>query len=381
MLGPFDTLLPYFDRLTYGLVMSVFDMQNLFRRGSSMIEPDCAPLDDYTVIVPLFRDPSYVKNLDWLKAYSNRVLVCMPRDDTERMQEFSREIESYGIKVLKVPTDSGFRGDAKYHVIRSALQGPETYELLRLEGVEAIGTKYTCFLDADSVPEGDVGRVCAAMEEENIDVASVKVRVRSPETLIEKLQKIEYDIAMTARQYRPWLTSGACCISKTSALREIMHNHSLYFAAGDIEVGVLARLMKFRVAHANFNVDTVVPSSFKAWFRQRRMWCCGGFRTSVINFDKHLSSPLYLFYTAVLVYGWLAKRWLTLVHVPWVLPVMILFYIPVTFLGNWRNRDWYMFIFPLYAVIQVFILMLLGIARYIYLLIRYRVTGRIQVRQ
>ena len=37
----------------------------------------------------------------------------------------------------------------------------------------------------------------------------------------QKLQALEYRMAMLSRHFRPWLTSGACTVAKTESLRRI----------------------------------------------------------------------------------------------------------------------------------------------------------------
>jgi len=52
-------------------------------------------------------------------------------------------------------------------------------------------------------------------------------------------------------------------------------------------------------------------------------------------------------------------------------------YIPITLLVNWQVRDKYMVLFPLYAAFQIFVLPIFGFLKYLQLLLKYRINGRI----
>ena len=70
----------------------------------------------------------------------------------------------------------------------------------------------------------------------------MKVAAAKPHTIAAQLQALEYRMAMLSRHFRPWMTSGACFIGRTDALRRIYAKHSLWSPGEDIETG--------RVAHA-----------------------------------------------------------------------------------------------------------------------------------
>ncbi|MEM3712625.1 MAG: glycosyltransferase family 2 protein [Thermoproteota archaeon] len=357
--------------------LALFDCKNFISKFKKPFEIKDSVYIDYTIVVPLFKNPDYLKNLDYLRRFKEKVIIATLKEDDPRMTGFLASLKAEGFRILEVEETGGI--DLKYYLIKRVV-GTQIYDILRRKSVELVKTKYLCFLDGDTVPEDDIGKVCAVMEENSLDLVSVKVVPSNSRNFIEKMQEVEYKIAMLSRHYFPWLTSGACTIGKTTILREIMKRHSLFFWGGDIEIGVLARKMKKKIGHVNFKAYTVTPSSFRKWFKQRTGWFCGTFRLSVINSDHHiLQAPLYLIYSCGLVFLlWPFKIVFSITH--WhILPYIILFYILLTFLANWQVRSKYMIMFPFYAVIQVLIMPILGILKYLHIVLKYRLNGRFMV--
>jgi cellulose synthase/poly-beta-1,6-N-acetylglucosamine synthase-like glycosyltransferase len=106
--------------------------------------------------------------------------------------------------------------------------------------------------------------------------------------VVTKLQALEYRMAMLCRHFRPWLTSGACFLARTDALREIMARHSAWTPGEDIETGRTALALRMRIRHLDMVVHTDAPDSWSALVRQRRLWWAGTFRHWWINVDRNL---------------------------------------------------------------------------------------------
>jgi hypothetical protein len=182
---------------------------------------------------------------------------------------------------------------------------------------------------------------------------------------MEKLQNLEYNLAMDARKIYPWLTSGAGVIARTESIKNIMAHLSLFFSGGDIEIGKLGGLLKYKVGHLPFNFYTDVPPTFKSWFKQRMAWFGGGFRHAIVNFYKfNWKHPLFFIYTTIFVYGLTPIRWYEMIMYWQVLPLVIAIYLCLVFTFHWKNRSWDFFLFPVYALIQVMIILPLGIYTY-----------------
>lgn len=244
---------------------------------------------DYTILIPIFGNISYLRNVDFLKQYAKHVVLCTT---TKESPEFNKAI-------TQVARESGFRIFRSDVVIASSIQKPNPWKLFTYtlhgtgeldkqkidvnaqerfnreiardeiirDSFAAINTGYCIFLDGDTVAHENLFKLVHLMRELDFDLASVRVLASKQETLMEKLQSVEYDLAMDARKIYPWLTSGACMVAKTDVIKDIMQHHSLFFSGGDIEIGKLAGILKYKIGHIRFEFYTDVPSTFKAWFK------------------------------------------------------------------------------------------------------------------
>ncbi len=122
------------------------------------------------------------------------------------------------------------------------------------------------FLNGDTVAYEPLQKLVGHFRDMKYDICSVRVLASESNTLCEKLQAIEYELSMDSRKIYPWLTSGACMVAKTEVIGDIMQHHSLFFSGGDIEIGKLAKILKYNVGHIPFELYTDVPITFKAWF-------------------------------------------------------------------------------------------------------------------
>ena len=141
----------------------------------------------------------------------------------------------------------------------------------------------------------------ATLKRRGVDCASVIVVGSRRDTLAERMQALEYAIAMRTRRYRPWLTSGACMVLRAGLYREVVARHSNFFLGEDIEVGRIALWCGANCGHVALDVETDVPPTFRGVFRQRRGWWCGSFRLSVVNIDRNLQVPGFFLYSTLFV--------------------------------------------------------------------------------
>lgn len=359
---------------------------------------------DYTILIPIFGNISYLRNVEFLKEYARHVVLCTT---TKESPEFDSAIN-------KVAAEYGFRIFRSHVLLASSVQKPNPWRLFthtlhgsgELEKQEsdqnagirfnkeiardeiirdsfaAIDTSYCIFLDGDTVAYEKLFKLVHLMRELNFDLASVRVLASKQETIMEKLQSVEYDLAMDARKIYPWLTSGACMVAKTSVIKDIMQHHSLFFSGGDIEIGKLAGILKYKVGHIRFELYTDVPSTFKAWFKQRMAWFGGGFRHAVVNLHRYAwRHPLFYFYTTILVYLLTPLRWYEVIKHPFILPLIIVLYWLLIFSFHWRTRHWFYFLFPFYALIQILILIPLGIFTYFRMAFSTNNIGLIRLRR
>ena len=154
---------------------------------------------------------------------------------------------------------AGFADEAEadgWRVHRVAMAGRVSVPRLVLAALDAVTTTYVIRMDGDTRPAEHPGEAIAAVRQGQADLASVKVRASRRRTVMEKLQAVEYDMAMLGRHLRPWMTSGACMIGRAAALRQILSRHSNWFPGEDIETGVIANHFRMRVRHVDFAVYT-----------------------------------------------------------------------------------------------------------------------------
>jgi cellulose synthase/poly-beta-1,6-N-acetylglucosamine synthase-like glycosyltransferase len=333
-------------------VLVSLDMQNFASRWGRIIPLGPETCDEYTLVVPIFGDPRYFRNGDYLARYRSKALLAV-NVDSPKMERFVDELRAQGWRV---------------HAAR--LTGRVSCPELVVDALNSVTSEYVIRMDGDTVSIEDPGRAVAAARAAGADLCSVKVTVSRRKSLIERLQAVEYDMAMLGRHNRAWMTSGACMIARTAALRGILAAHSFWFPGEDIETGVIAKHYRLSVRHLDIRFYTDAPETFRAWFRQRRMWWSGSFRMAFVNADQTLRFPITFIYTACIVWLlWIAK-WHELVdvsHLAAILPFVVLLYTGVCFVSNWSVRSRWMVVYPYYALFQALAMPPLGALYYFWL--------------
>ncbi len=359
---------------------------------------DC---DDFTILIPIFGDMRYLRNLAFLSQYPGRVLLCTT---TKERPEFNAQIEAlakqyhFAIYRSQVPISSSKGASPNpWRLFTSTLQArtpntpayqeaiytlsEEARDEIMRESSRVVTTAYSIFIDGDTTAEESLYQLVGFMKQKDFDLASVRVLASRSETIIEKLQSVEYELAMDARRIYPWLTSGAAMIAKTNIMKEVMGHHSLFFSGGDIEIGKLAKMVGYKVGHIAFTFYTDVPRTFRAWVRQRMIWFGGEFRHAVVNAHQYTwRHPLYFFYSTFLVYLLTPIRWYEVIEYPLVIPVVVVLYLGIIFLFHWKKAKPFYLLFPLYALFQVMILVPLGVYTYFKMAFSAENTGIIKLR-
>jgi len=343
--------------LTWGTLLLVgalvaLDMQNLASRWGRVIPLGDEMSADYTFVVPIFGDPKYFRNGEYLHRFRDQTLLAV-NVDSPKMERFVIELREAG-----------------WRVHASRLTGRVSCPEIVLDALRSVDTGYVIRIDGDTMSYEDPGRAVAAARAAGADLCSVKIAVARRKTLIEKLQAVEYDMSMLGRHNRAWMTSGACMIARTSSLRAILSSHSLWFPGEDIETGVIAKHFRLSVRHVDVRFFTDAPETFRAWLRQRRMWWSGSFRMAFVNADQTLRFPLTFAYTVCVVWLLWAAKWHELLdakHVAAILPFVVLLYTGVCLFSNWSVRSRWMVLYPYYALFQALVMPVLGALYYLWL--------------
>ena len=352
------------------------------------------PSRDFTILVPIFGNIKYLKNTQVLRRYPGQVILCTTtRESSEFNARLERVARRYNFRIFRsdVPRASATSRANPWSLFRKTLEhkpivtGRDLGEAARDEIIRdsfsAVTTAYCIFVDGDTVAKDNLSLLTGLMVEQGYDLASVRVLASKTGTLMEKLQSVEYAVAMDSRRIYPWLTSGAAMIARTNVIKQVMAHHSLFFSGGDIEIGKLASVLHRKVGHLDFVFLTDVPSTFKAWFKQRMAWCGGAFRHAIVNIFRHSwRYPFFFFYATIVVYGLMPMRLYEAIKYPLILPEVIVLYWIIIFLFHRRDWQWFYWLFPLYALLQVMIIVPLGIYTYLRMAYSQRNVGIIWLR-
>jgi cellulose synthase/poly-beta-1,6-N-acetylglucosamine synthase-like glycosyltransferase len=348
--------------LILAIFLVAFDFQNLLSwwRGRT-ITPGRETTTDFTIIVPLFGHPRYFDGRGALIRYQRQVLVAT-EVSTPLMADFADQLEREG-----------------WRVTRLLVASPNPAKLVK-ESLSDVKTTYTLRLDADTYVGDDLGRAVAAVAAKGAEICSIKCAVGNRINVVTKLQALEYRMAMLARHFRPWLTSGACFLARTDSLRLIMDRHSLWTPGEDIETGRTALALGMRIHHLDITVETEAPETWQALVRQRRLWWAGTFRHWWINMDRNLLHlPVLTSYYLAAIWLSLYSKWWTMIELGDFLaaiPVVIAAYILVTAISNLQVISPWMLVFPVYALLQVLLMPPIGAVHYVALAYRRRKFGR-----
>jgi len=359
----------------FALGLFLFDFQNVLAWWHGrVLKPGEEESEDFTLIVPVYGAPRYFGETHRraLAKLRDRCLISLDVGGAG-MPAFAAQLEQEG-----------------WRVCRSENETP-CAPVLVLAALPHIETSFVVRLDADTEIGDGIARVVAAVAADGADVASLKCFVENErQSLATRLQALEYRMSMLSRHYRPWQTSGACHVARTTAMRRIFERHSLWMPGEDLEVGRVANALGMRVRHVDYAVYTEAPAGWRALYRQRTLWWAGNFRHVWINFDRNmLQMPAYTFYYVALVwcgvyFKWY-EAWTSAAHAVQAVTLAIavfLVYVCVTVLGNWQVKQPLMLAYPLYSLAQSLLMPFVGGTTYFRLahrkgrLGRYRFTIR-----
>ncbi len=359
--------------LALGVGLILFDCQNVLshskRRVLGAAEAGC---EDFTIVIPVYGSPRYFDESQQraLTRLKPHILIALETTPLE-MKVFAKELQANGWRVACVQVDP--YGRPRF----------PTPALLTDLVLSRVSTTFVMRMDADTEPLDDVSRYVESMRKDGADLCSCKVIVRNPKTSCESFQALEYRMAMLSRHYRPWLTSGACHIARTSALRAILSKHNKAMVSEDIEMGRIALALQMRIRHLDLRVQTDAPNTWRSLFKQRMLWWGGMFSFTVVNFDKNIFHlPILSFYYVVLFwFGMVVKLDGFAAYSNWVvalqgLALVWILYAGLTLLCNWQVRSWRMAIYPVYSLGQALILPIPGIYMYARLAFKQGVAGR-----
>ncbi|MFH5878506.1 glycosyltransferase family 2 protein [Arthrobacter sp. NA-172] len=330
----------------------------------------------FDILVPIYGDISYLTNIDYLRRYGGRVILCTTSSESESFLKSLRTIAAvHGFRIFLssyAPAQSNSRrktgGTIRDRIIRDALRAVVTAE-------------YVVCMDADTTSSRGLGELVDELSRRGSDLASVELVPQDSRSGLVQLQRHEYRLAMRLRFVMPWLISGACHVGTTSAMRMIMNQHSLFFQGNDVETGLIGERLGFRVTHIPFAVHTDVPSSFRAWWRQRLAWTGGEFRLYVVNIRFSIWHPYFWIYGVVVLFAFFILRWAAVIHPGWPLLVGAILYFAMVYSIHWKHRNRWLLLMPFYTLFASLILLPMGVFWYFAMAIPERNFGLIRFRR
>lgn len=331
-------------------------------RHSTEVAVGTDEFHDFAILVPIYGNIKYFENADFLARYGRRVVLCTTIGESPEFDEAIVEIaRRHDFRVFRAPADkSSTPGDKR------AIGGTIRDTVIKAV-LPTIDAAYVVCMDADTTTSQPIELLIGTLHSRGLDLASVRlVPSNRYESLLTRFQAYEYRLSMRMRIVAPWLVSGGCNAARTSVLSDVMNSHSLFFQGGDVEAGVLAHGMGYRVGHVPFEVPTKVPHTFKAWWRQHLGWAGGEFRLFVVNAHIGFRHPFLWFYGLIVTIAMLPLRLMSLTqgHLGG-LGLLVAVYLLLGFYLHWSHRDYALLLMPLYAAFISIVLVPFGAMSYI----------------
>ncbi len=264
------------------LYLTVFLMLTLFENGEtrSMFSPrKFAVWPVVSVIIPAFNEERTITNvvrsalsLDYPE---NRLEVIVVNDgSTDNTEGVVRKMRNSRIKILRQK--------------RKGKGAALNFGLARAKG------EFVACLDADSyVAKNSLKEMLVNFSEDDISAVTPIMKVNRPVTTLQKVQKIEYLLAVYIKKILSHInainvTPGPFSIYRVDVLRKIGKFDEKSMVE-DQEIAYRMQKHNYRIVQSDRgDVYTVAPKTLKELYYQRKRWCKG----SWLTFNKYRSLML-----------------------------------------------------------------------------------------
>lgn len=191
---------------------------------------------------------------------------CSTDNSYSIIKEYAKKYPSR-ILALQTPKNTGNAGGAKNY------------------GAQHVKTELIGFTDADSYPElGSIEKMIGFFDDSKTGAVTSMVLAKNQKKFIENLQAIEYKIIAFSRKLLGfveaiYVTPGPLAVYRRSAFEKVGGFDEKNMTE-DIEITWSFVNAGYKVEMcASSRVYSVVPSTFKGWFKQRIRWNYGGAQT------------------------------------------------------------------------------------------------------
>ncbi len=234
-----------------------------------------------TVVIPAYNEEESIANtIESVLAadYPGKKDLAVVNDGSiDDTGEIASQYEDRGVKVISQ------ENQGKGAALNRGLQ-------------EASGELFAV-VDADSIlKEDSLKNIVSRMDDDTAAVASA-MKVYRPESLLERIQMVEYVVNVFARKLferinSVHVTPGPLAIYRTDKIREI-GGFDTESRVEDQEICFRLQERHEKLKHArDGEVYTIVPQTLKEYYRQRKRWYAGTFET-IIQYRKMLLNPGY----------------------------------------------------------------------------------------
>jgi len=247
----------------------------LFKNWKELFTYDLSKenLPSVTILIPAYNEEDTIAGtiqsvLDLEYPKNKKEIIVLNDGSKDKTGEISNQFN--GIKVIN-KQNSGKADSLNY-------------------GISIAKNEFIAVVDADCYHEKDalIKVMNCFKEDPNIEAVTSSVRVKNQETLLGKLQFIEYTLIAWARKLLEFINSvyvtpGPLSVYRKKTLQKL-NGFDKNNLTEDIELAWRILRGNHRIKMClSAKVYTVVPEKFRQWWHQRLRWDIGGLQT----FAKH----------------------------------------------------------------------------------------------